>query len=111
MPTLPPYLMLAIAIAAEVVATVSLKQAEGFTRAGPLVLVVLGYGIAFWMLSLVLQQLPVGRVYAIWAGVGVAGAAIAGFLLFDERIGPRELAGFACVVLGVALLSSQSPGH
>jgi small multidrug resistance pump len=109
--SLPPYLLLAVAILAEVVATVSLKLADGFSRHGPLAAVAVGYAIAFWLLSVVLQQLPVGRVYAIWAGCGVAGAAFAGALLFGERLGPRDLAGFACVVIGVALLSFRSSAH
>ncbi len=102
---LPPYLLLAIAIVAEVAATVSLKLADGFSRPLPLVVVVLGYGIALLLLSLVLQRLPVGMVYAIWAGCGVAGVAVIGAILFGERVGLRELAGFACVIAGVALLS------
>lgn len=102
---LPAWLLLGIAIVAEVAATVSLKLAEGFTRPAPLVIVALGYGIALWLLSVVLERLPVGIVYAIWAGCGVAGTALLGTLLFGERIGPRELAGFCLIVAGVALLS------
>ena len=106
-----PYVLLAIAIVAEVVATVSVKLADGFSRLTPLIAVAIGYAVAFWLLSVVLQHLPVGRVYAIWAGCGVAGAAIAGCLLFGEQLGPWDLAGFACVISGVALLSLRSSAH
>lgn len=105
---LPPGLLLGIAILAEIAATVSLKQAEGFTRPWPLVVVVLGYGIAVFLLSTVLQTLPVGIVYAIWAGCGVAGAAIAGALLFGERIGLPEIAGFLLIITGVVLLTLRA---
>lgn len=107
----PAHLLLGIAILAEVSATLSLKLAEGFSRPGPLVVVGLGYGIALWLLSIVLQRLPVGIVYAIWAGCGVAGVALAGVFLFGERIGPREIAGFALIVAGVALLSLRPTAH
>ena len=62
-------------------------------------------GTALLLLSLVLERLPVGMVYAIWAGCGVAGVAVAGTILFGERIGLPQLAGFACIVAGVGLLS------
>ena len=101
----PSWLLLTTAILAEVAATLSLKLAEGFSRPGPLVVVVLGYGTALLLLSLVLERLPVGMVYAIWAGCGVAGVAVAGTILFGERIGLPQLAGFACIVAGVGLLS------
>ena len=62
------YLYLAIAIAAEVVATTSLKAVAGFSKPPPLLLVVGGYVLAFSMLVLVMRTLPVGVVYAIWSG-------------------------------------------
>lgn len=111
LPSAPAHLLLAIAIIAEVSATLSLKLADGFTRPGPLVVVALGYGIAFWLLSVVLQRLPVGIVYAVWAGCGVAGVALAGALFFGERVGLREVAGFALIVAGVALLSLRPAAH
>ena len=100
-----PWLLLALGICAEIVATVSLKLAGGFERPRYLVTVLIGYAISFLMLSLVLRTQPVGLVYGIWAGCGVAGVALAGLALFNEQIGAREVAGFICVVIGVALLS------
>lgn len=107
----PPYLLLGIAILAEVCATVSLKLAAGFTRPGPLVVVAVGYGISLWLLSVVLERMPVGIVYAIWAGCGVAGVALIGTVLFGERIGLREVAGFLFIIVGVALLSFRTSSH
>ncbi|MEI6160216.1 MAG: SMR family transporter [Roseococcus sp.] len=109
--SLPPALLLWVAILAEVIATVSLKLAEGFTRPWPLVAVAVGYAIAFFLLSAVLETLPVGIVYAIWAGSGVAGAALAGALLFGERIGLPEIAGFLLIILGVVLLTLRARAH
>ncbi|MDH7795325.1 MULTISPECIES: multidrug efflux SMR transporter [unclassified Beijerinckia] len=102
---LSPYLLLAIGIVAEITATISLKLANGWDRPLYFIPVAVGYGISFFMLALVLKQLPVGGVYAIWAGCGVAGVVLVGHWLFAESIGLRELAGFAAVIGGIALLS------
>lgn len=65
------YVYLAIAICAEVVATTSMKALAGFNRPLPLLLVVMGYSLSFWMLALVVRTIPVGIAYAIWAGLGI----------------------------------------
>ncbi|MBN8921040.1 MAG: QacE family quaternary ammonium compound efflux SMR transporter [Rhizobiales bacterium] len=72
------YVTLAVAILAEVVATASLKASEGFTKLLPSVIVVAGYGLAFYFLSLTLRTMPVGIAYAIWAGLGVALVSLIG---------------------------------
>ncbi|MEG0822511.1 MAG: multidrug efflux SMR transporter, partial [Burkholderiaceae bacterium] len=66
------YLPLAIAILAEVIATSALKASEGFSRLLPSVIVVVGYGIAFYCLAITLKTIPVGVAYAIWSGAGIA---------------------------------------
>jgi len=66
------WLYLAIAIVSEVVATSALKPSDGFTQLIPSVLVVIGYGLAFYFLSLTLRTMPVGVAYAVWSGAGVA---------------------------------------
>ncbi|GEM_PF-454279 len=73
------YVYLAIAICAEVVATTSMKALAGFSRPLPLLLVIGGYSLSFWMLALVVKTIPVGIAYSIWAGLGivlVSGAAL-----------------------------------
>jgi small multidrug resistance pump len=95
---------LALAIAAEVVATSALKAAAGFTRPLPSLLVVLGYGIAFYCLSLSLKVVPVGVAYAIWSGVGTALIAVIGWLLFGQTLDLAALIGLALIVAGVAVL-------
>src|SRR5690625_7824625 len=79
------WLFLGIAIAAEVVATSSLKASAGFTKFVPSVLVVVGYALAFYFLSLTLKAIPVGIAYAIWAGVGIVLIALVGWLSFGQK--------------------------
>jgi small multidrug resistance pump len=99
-----PWLLLAGAIASEVVATTSLKASAGFTRPGPAVVVVVGYVASFALLALVLRDLPVGVVYAIWSAVGTIGVAVLGLVLFGEAMNPGKALGIALIVGGVALL-------
>lgn len=102
------YLLLAVAIACEIVATSALKASLGLTRIGPAVLVVGGYGAAFLLLSRALQALPVGTAYAIWAGVGVIGVALVGAVAFEEAMTAKKLAGMALIVAGVALVKFEA---
>jgi len=76
------------------------------TRLAPAVLVVIGYGAAFYLLAQTLKTLPVGAVYAIWSGLGMVGVALIGAILFGEPIGAVKLAGIALIIAGVALLKS-----
>jgi small multidrug resistance pump len=98
------YLYLAIAIVAEVIGTSALKAAEGFTRPLPSLVVVVGYGTAFYFLSLALKTIPVGIAYAIWSGVGVALITLIGWLLFKQRLDAPALLGLALIVAGVVVI-------
>ena len=71
MPGATAYALLGVAIVAEVIATSALKASDGFTRLWPSVVTVIGYGIAFFCLSLTLRTIPTGIAYAIWSGVGI----------------------------------------
>nr|WP_176491094.1 MULTISPECIES: multidrug efflux SMR transporter [Microbulbifer] len=99
------YLYLAIAILAEVAATTALKASEQFTRPLPSVLVVLGYGLAFYMLSLVLRTVPVGIAYAIWAGVGILLVALAGAVIYREIPDWPAVIGMTLIVAGVVVIN------
>ncbi len=93
------------AIVSEVVGTLSLRASEGFTRPLPSILVVVGYGAAFYALSQALVRgMAVGQAYAVWAGLGVGLVAVAGMLLFGERLTLVQVGGLALVVAGVAML-------
>lgn len=100
--------LLGLAIASEIVATSALKASDGMTRLGPGLLVVAGYALAFYLLALTLRTMPVGFVYAVWAGLGVVGVALVGAVLFGEAINATKIVGIACVVVGVVLLKTGS---
>jgi small multidrug resistance pump len=103
------YLLLALAIGAEVSGTVSLKLSEGFTKLGPSIVVVVGYAIAFVALSYVLKLgLPVSVAYAIWAAAGVALVAIIGVVFLKEPLNAAMIAGLALVIGGVVLIELGS---
>ena len=99
------WIYLAIAIVSEVVATSALKAAEGFTRLVPSVLVVVGYALAFYFLSLTLRTIPLGVAYAIWAGVGVALVALVGWVVYHQSLDIPALIGIALIVSGVIVLN------
>ncbi|WP_313330837.1 DMT family transporter [Pseudomonas oryzihabitans] len=107
------YIYLAIAIAAEVVATTSMKAISGFSKPLPLILVIFGYGLAFWMLTLVVRSIPVGIAYAIWAGLGIVLVSIAAAFLYDQKLDLPALLGMGLIVAGVVVIQlfSGSTGH
>ena len=100
-----PWLLLLAAIVAEVIATSALKASLGFTRPGPTALVVAGYGLAFWLLSLTLRQIPVGIAYAAWSGLGMVLIALAGWGLYGQRLDAAALVGMALIVAGVLVMN------
>jgi small multidrug resistance pump len=96
---------LVFAIACEVTATLALRASEGFSRLIPVVVVIVGYALAFFALSQsMVRGMPVGQAYAVWAGLGVATVAVAGVVLFHERLTWFQVGGLALVVLGVLAL-------
>lgn len=98
------YHYLALAIVAEVIATSALKASDGFTRLGPTVVVVVGYGVAFWCLSLVLRTIPVGVAYAIWSGAGIALITLIGWVVFRQSLDAAAVLGIGLIVAGVLVL-------
>ena len=95
-----PAILLTIAILAEVAGTVALKYADGFTNLGPSALVVAGYGLSFWMLALVLRDLPIGLTYAVWAAVGTALIAAIGIFAFGEPATTMKLLSLGLIIAG-----------
>jgi len=110
-----PYLALALAIAAEVTGTTALKLSDGFANLVPSVGVVVGYLASFYFLGRVLEELPVGLVYATWAAVGIVGTVAVGLVVFDESLDPAAVAGLVLVIAGVVVLNvfsgAYSPTH
>ncbi|HZH51105.1 MAG TPA: multidrug efflux SMR transporter [Microvirga sp.] len=107
------YAYLFAAILCEVVATSALKAAEGFTRLGPSLVVVVGYGLAFYCLSLTLRSIPVGIAYAIWSGVGIVLIALAGWLFYRQPLDGPAILGIALILAGVLVINlfSRTAGH
>lgn len=99
-----PWIALWIAIVSEVVGTLALKASEGLTRLGPTLIVVLGYGAAFYFLSLALKTIPVGVVYAIWSGAGLALITVAAWFLFDQALDGAALGGLFLILAGIVVL-------
>jgi small multidrug resistance pump len=99
------WLFLSIAIVAEVIATSALKAADGFTRLGPSLVVIAGYGIAFYFLSLALRGIPVGVAYAVWSGVGIVLISVIGWLAFGQRLDAAAVLGIGLIMAGVIVLN------
>ncbi len=99
------WLFLAVAIAAEVVATSALKASASFTRLVPSLIVAVGYIIAFYFLTLALRTIPVGVAYAIWSGVGVFLVTLIAWWFYGQRLDAPGLAGIALIVAGVLVLN------
>lgn len=98
------YLYLAVAIVAEVIGTSALKASDGFTKPLPTLLVVAGYGVAFWCLSIVMKTIPVGVAYAIWSGAGVALITLVAWLMFGQKLDLAAMLGIGLIVAGVVVL-------
>ena len=102
------WIYLSIAILAEVIGTSFLKESQGFTKLVPSVVVVVGYGVAFYFLALTLKTLPVGIAYAVWAGAGVALIALAGYLFFGQALDAPAVIGMLLIVSGVVVINLYS---
>ena len=98
------FVYLAIAVVFEVIATSSLKASEEFTRLWPSVIVVIGYGAAFYLLSLCLRTIPLGVMYAIWSGLGVVLTGIVGWVVYKEHLDAPAILGMALILSGVAVI-------
>ena len=102
------WLMLVVAIVAEVIATSTLKSTEGFTRLWPSIVVVVCYEIAFILLSLTLKKIPVGVVYAVWSGVGVALVTLIAWLFLNQTLDAAGIVGVSLIVGGVVVINAFS---
>ena len=107
------YLYLAIAIVGEVVGTAALKATEEFTRLIPSLIVVVGYGTAFFFLTLALRTIPVGIAYAVWAGIGIVLISAAAWVLYKQALDAPAIVGIALIATGVVVINvfSSSISH
>lgn len=100
-----PWIILTIAIVAEVIATSALRASNGFSRLVPSAVVVAGYGVAFYCLSLTLKNLPVGIVYAVWSGVGIVLITLVAVVLYRQVPDLPAVLGLGLIVAGVLVLN------
>lgn len=107
------WIYLGIAIVSEVIATSFLKLSDGFTKLWPSVVVVIGYGLAFFFLSLTLRSMSVGVAYAVWSGVGIVLTALIAWVAFGQKLDAAGFVGIGLIIAGVIVLNlfSKSAGH
>jgi small multidrug resistance pump len=98
-------IILFLAVLSEVIATTSLKFSEGFTKLGPSIVVVLGYGASFYLLSLSLKVMPIGLVYAIWSGIGIVLTVIIGMVFWREPLDWARGLGIFLILCGVLVIN------
>lgn len=99
------WLFLSVAIVSEVIATSALKSSNGFTQLWPSLVVVAGYGVAFFFLSLALHTVPVGIAYAIWSGTGIVLITLVAWLMLGQFLDQPAILGLALIVAGVVVLN------
>ncbi|WP_040728281.1 multidrug efflux SMR transporter [Thiomicrorhabdus sp. Kp2] len=107
------YLYLGLAIVFEVIATSFLKLSDGFTNLWPSVVVIVGYGLAFYFLGLTLKELPIGVTYAIWAGLGIVLLALIGMMFFKQIPDLAAWIGMGLIMAGVIVIQlfSKTASH
>ncbi|QGH63596.1 SMR family transporter [Serratia proteamaculans] len=107
------FMYLTMAIVAEVIATTMLKASEGFTRLWPSLVVVVGYAVAFWGLSMVVKTMPLGIVYAIWSGMGIVLVSIAAVFVYQQKLDLPAVLGMGLIIAGVLVINllSKTAGH
>jgi small multidrug resistance pump len=107
------WLFLSVAIISEVVATSALKASNGFTQLWPSLLVIAGYAIAFFFLSLTLRTMPVGIAYAIWSGIGIVLVTFIAWFVFGQSLDTPAIIGLTLIITGVVVLQifSKSAAH
>lgn len=98
------YWYLAIAIIAEVAATSALRASAEFTKLVPSLIVIIGYGISFYFMMLVLRVIPVGITYAIWSGIGIVLVTIVGVMFYEQVPDLPAVIGMALIIAGVVVI-------
>ncbi|EKM14472.1 small Multidrug Resistance family protein [Vibrio harveyi] len=111
--SMPPLVALSIAIVCEVIATSSIPKTEQFTKLMPSTVVIIGYGIAFFLLSVTVKSMPVGLVYAIWSGAGIVLVAAVGYFLYGQKLDLAAIVGIGFILSGVMIVNllSKTVGH
>ena len=98
------WIYLIIAIITEVIATSALKESEGFTKAIPSLIVIIGYSMTFYFMSLVLREMSVGITYAIWSGMGILLITLIGYFRYNQMLDAPAVLGMSLIALGIIIL-------
>ncbi len=98
-------LYLSLAIIAEVVGTSALKASQEFTKLGPSLTAIAGYGASLYLLSLVLKTIPVGIAYAIWSGFGITLITVIGAVLYKQIPDVPAIIGMTMIMSGVVIIN------
>lgn len=106
-------IFLFIAIVVEVIATISLKLSDSFTRLVPSIVTIIGYCIAFWCLTIPMRTIPAGIIYAIWSGVGIVLIGLIGWLFLGQKLDVPAIIGMLLIICGVIVINlfSKSVSH
>ena len=104
------WLLLGLAGLAEIVWVIALKYSEGFTKPVASAITVVSLAVSMLLLGWAVKTLPIGTAYAVWTGIGAAGAAMAGLYLFGESANPARLLCIGLVIVGVVGLKLSTPG-
>ena len=103
-----PYLILTLAVLAETIGTTALQASQQFTKPLPSLIVVLGYGAAFYLLAIALKTFPVGIAYAMWSGFGIVFISIIGFIVFGQKLDLAAVIGLAMIIGGILVINLLS---
>ncbi len=106
-----PWLLLLLAISAEVAGTSCLKLSAGMTRPVPTLLVLAAYGCSMLLLSRVVQTIPLGMTYALWSGIGILAIVLVGVLAYRQIPSPGQLVGMALIAAGVVVVNLSGATH
>ena len=98
------YIYLTLAVLFETIGTTALQASQQFSKAGPTVVVVLAYGVAFYLLGLTLKYMPVGVVYAIWSGLGIVFIAGIGYAVFGQKLDFPAIVGLILIICGILVI-------
>ena len=98
------WLLLLVAVVCEVVGTSAIKYSNDFTKVIPSIVVFVGFGMAFYILSMSLKVIPIGMAYAVWSGLGIVLISIIGHFVFNQRLDTPAFIGMGFILAGVLIM-------
>ncbi len=99
------YLILLVAVVFETIGTAALQASQQFTKPIPSIIVVIGYGLAFYMMAQTLRYLPVGITYAVWSGLGIISISIIAYFVFGQKLDLAAILGMGLIVVGILVIN------